>query len=786
MVPETASELALSDPRDRTLGPVAPQNQKLAARRVPAVAVTPGNDLAWLWRFITRRLWLVVLVALLVTGLVFAILAVQVKTYTGTVELLVEPSQSGLKDLQEGYSGPAPQLDPADMETYLRMLQSDGLARDVIARLGMQPKPIEPGLFSPVINALAPLASRIEASIGQFWGGKAGGTAQGGDVAQLIPLPGAAASADDLAPRDRMLRDFHDNLAVTRDPLAHIVYVAYTAANPVEAARVANAVSEIFLSDLANTEQSISAKRIDYLKGRVQELSQDLDNAQRAVKDYENSNGLLQVSGSSAEQISYSQLIGELSQAQVDLDKANARYQRVGSGGVESIPEATNSPVIANLKEQEATDQRRLAQLQSTFGNRHPAVIQAKAQLADVRAGIAHELGTISTQLRSGVAIARQHVEDLQRQVDAAQARLTQTNQADARLKELQTRADTIRKSYESVSVIFDRAREQANLVSPSARIISAALPPTRPDSKKALLILGFTAVSSLGVGAALALALELGRRGYEDVQTLKAETGGSVVGLLPLLKKPPHTRRGGTTQPGDDELEAMAYTQSVQRAAFRLIPSRTRLDETCRVVVVTSALPGEGKTTFALDVARQFAFAGKRVALLDCDLRKRELENRLLTGSLDRPDHGLIDLLSATPPPLEEAIYRDPQSGLDAFLGLHSRIEPVRFLGSRAMPELLAALRVRYDVVVIDTPPILAVSDYALLVPFADEVAFVVRWRVTRKAAVRTAMRELVEHEIPQPGLVLNQIKLNVHQRRNSEDSLSYYKQISKYYRAA
>ena len=322
----------------------------------------------------------------------------------------------------------------------------------------------------------------------------------------------------------------------------------------------------------------------------------------------------------------------------------------------------------------------------------------------------------------------------------------------------------------------------QQKVLNPAARVISEATPPTRTSDPPKILVLGFTTVGALGLGAGLAFLKEMRRRGFENSQDLEDAIGLPVLAILPFLKAKGVATPGEIRASNSKQKAARAvYVESVQRVATRLLVG-AGAQETGRakVVAVTSSFPGEGKTTLSLSVARQCARSGRRTLLIDGDLRRRTLERLLDLGG---QRNGLVQLLNGQCDTLEEATVLDHLSDLRILPACGTPETPMQLLSSRPMIKLLEELRSRYDIIIIDAPPILAVSDVLAVAESIDSVLFVVRWQRTPRDAVLAAIRELASADVDFDGLVLNAVDVRSYGRYGRPDHLYYASQYGDYY---
>lgn len=725
-----------------------------------AMQAPPAFDLIdTILTVLRQRAWLIASLTIGLTALVAVALALQPPRYTAVTEVVLESREgTDYGNLEENTNYQRNPLAPADMETQLRVLSSFELLVAVVDELGLEPEPVTArpwtGFVEDVLRRLFPTLA-----IPSF----------------LAPEPPPSAAEK----RERILREVRDNLQLTRDPLARVLTIAYTARSPELAAEVANAFARQFLSQLIEAQRRNLAATASVLEQQRDLLRDKAEEAERAVRQFQNERNLVDVQGESAASLPYADLSRQLADAEADLARAEARAAQVaGASGTDlaGIPEALSSTVLTTLQQRAAEAEARFASLSADYGPRHPLVREAERSRQEVRAAVGRELGKIARQVRGERDVARARVENLRTALARVEKDVTTTNASRVELQALQSQAQTARRLYETMIDRYERAYLQQFLVNPGARVISAARAPSEPDRRGRVVLLGLGAIASFGFACALAFLLELARQGYSSGAALAADTGLSVIGTLPDVPG-----RNAQLEVADlrSDLSHGLFSESIRRVAFRLKPGGAAPGQ---VVLVTSALPDEGKSTFALCLARQLSAMRLRVLLVDADVYRRQVTARMQASPGNTPD--LHDVLTDESVTLAEAIRRDQRLGFDV---LPSFPPPANFRmvdHADRFGQLLDELRRRYDVVILDTPPILSLSDYAAAAPVADAVAMVVRWRRTPRRAVRAALRQIAALAGPLPMLVLNRVPLR-HSLADETDPLGFSVYSKRYYGA-
>jgi capsular exopolysaccharide synthesis family protein len=336
---------------------------------------------------------------------------------------------------------------------------------------------------------------------------------------------------------------------------------------------------------------------------------------------------------------------------------------------------------------------------------------------------------------------------------------------------------------YEDMLDRYQRANEQGYLLRPPARIISQARPPTEPDGKNGLLILAFTAFGTLGLGCGTAVLAELMRRGFDGSGEIEQQLGLPVDASLPLLdhapsKSPNHKRSRRRAK----EISAMVYLEAIGRLAARIDTEHGHAGS-CQVTLITSAVAHEGKSTVAVGVARRLAASGKRTLLVDADMHKRSLAGFAGFDDSQTPPADLVSLLANEDNDFRQAVVNDDRFNLDMILSVQHGVDSFGLLAGNRLGALVSRLRPHYDHVIFDSPPVLALSDYAPLGRVCDQIRLIVRWQDTRRAAVRLALQELESIGANVNGVVLNQIHMSTYSRQNPDDFLSYHSATGEYY---
>ncbi|MCD1634280.1 polysaccharide biosynthesis tyrosine autokinase [Martelella mediterranea] len=496
--------------------------------------------------------------------------------------------------------------------------------------------------------------------------------------------------------------------------------------DPEKAALIADTIAEQYVQRQIDVKRGATVDAIDWLSDRVAELKVALQNSENAVKQFKTDTPLTTpevLSGLERQLKSIRDRIDETRQRVAASDDFFAAFEQ--ATGYEDkavlLGDATLIDLSATASRSRSAASRFNARMETLLAERRRDATENKSQLAS---------------LESAEAAVEQKI-----QTESA---------AYLELEQLTREAEANRTLYEYFLARLKETSAQQGVQQADSVILSYAVEPgaaSAPSKKRIVLLSGFV---GLIFGCALSMLLEMRNKTFRTSQELEELAGLPVVGMLPLV-------------PAKHRNDFFHYLQSHPTSPFAEAVRNLRtsvllahLDNPPQVILLTSSIPGEGKTSSSIGLALNFASMGKRVLLVEGDLRRLTF-NRYFDNS--KRAAGLISVLSGKTS-LEEAVFHHDELDIDILFGERSTKNAADILSSRKMDELLREARSKYDFVIVDAPPVLIVPDARVLSQFVDAILFIVKWDSTHQRQVEEAIRSFEEGKIE--GLVLNQIDPN------------------------
>jgi succinoglycan biosynthesis transport protein ExoP len=731
-------------------------------------------DARGLTKIVRRRRSLILGSICVISGL-SALVAFNVTPhYTGIATLTVDPQVTRVVNTEAVLEEQV--RDIRTIETQIRVLQSRSFARRVIEDAGLLADPeFNRTLQAPTEPGL------IDKNVERFLDWLSGTVLAGTGLA--MPAAAQSEAPDDAGESilETAIDGFLQRLEVSQAGESFAISIEFTSTNPVKAARLANQVATQYVEEQLGAKQGAASRAAQWLHSRLTELRNNLLKSENAIAKFKEENELIDsnnkgVTLNSAQLTAlHTQLIETRAQrAEKESKLGLLRRLRSSGEGFETVNEILSSPVISNLRTLQTELLRQEAQLKQEFGPRHPNILQVNAEKQKLADRIYGEVQNIISAFESEVSFLLNRERSLQQSLDQAKESVAVGQRAEVELNELQREAEATSTLYKALLERYKKLTEQHEAIEAGVDVISTSPVPNGPSfpQPKLILVVGFT--SSVVVAGLLALIVESFQSGLRSTRQIESALGVSCLSHVPQVKvkedyQPYHYP---TRKPRS------AYAEAVRAVHVGLQFSNP--DRPPRVVLVTSSLPGEGKTTLALSLAAAAAASGHKTLVVDLDLRHPSVR-RASSQPVTAP--GIVELVTGDAQ-LEKVVYTDPvQPNLDLITVKRSPLNPSDVLASKQLTQLVAKLRPRYKLIVLDTPPILGLTDTKIAMHLADAVLFVVRWGKTKTEVAGNGIAALRECRAPVAGAVLTQVDLQAHARGAYGDAAAYYGSYKHYY---
>ncbi|GGE99197.1 chain-length determining protein [Aliidongia dinghuensis] len=543
------------------------------------------------------------------------------------------------------------------------------------------------------------------------------------------------------------------NLDLVNDGRDYVISITYKSETPEISAQVVNTLIRTYLDQYVSENRAATIEANQSLDVRGEELRKQMLESEQKVQDFTNKTGLLVTPQGTVAGQQVAELNGQLATARADRAAAEAQYNQAiaaKQGGVAANSNVLASPVIQALRAQEAEAARNQSDLRSRVGPNHPDLKAANQQVAGLQSAINREIDKVVSSLRGQVDVTRARESSLVQQIATLNAKATASSAAQDQLQRLNDDAQSKRKVYDEFMLRVAQTAKPQDIQQANARMISSAEVPLHPSSPKITLMALLAAFAGSLIAIAGSILYAQLDHGFESLEQVRTVTGLPGLAALPMVrnlgrKRLPHR------YVVDNPTSPVAETLRAFRAKLRWASEGRSL----KTILVSSAVPGEGKTSFALSFARLAARDGCRVLLVECDFRRPTLETVLPPPSRPGQPSFLDD-----PAGWRDWVGVDDLTGLNYLTATEDTDRLAPMLESDGLGAVLRDARREYDYIVIDSPPVMRVPDAMLLARSVDAVALIVSWKRTRQRLVREALRRLALDPDMPTGIILTKVE--------------------------
>jgi polysaccharide biosynthesis transport protein len=703
------------------------------------------------FRTLMKRKWIILACVASIVGIVAVSTLRMPPIYVAVGSIAINKVDPMIFSLKESSPGEFEYYDPADLDTEVRILRSDLLALQVIRQLNLDRPADTPASDGNELTS---------------------------DASQSDPSRTSTA-----------LASFRGNLQVSLVPNTRIIELRYRSTDKELAARVVNALASTYVEQNFKTRFESTMQASDWLSKQLVDLQIKVETSQEKLVQYQKEHQILGIDEKqNIITAKLDELNRELTSAEAARMEREALYRSVESadGPLPGDPSSngkqspTDSPLLEKLREQKVDLEVQIAQMNTQFGPAYPKLVQMNGQLKELTAQIQTENNKVVGRLRADYLASAQQEKMLQDALEQQKVEANKLNESSIEYSLLKRDVDTNRTLYEGLLEKLKEAGVTAGLRSNNFRIVDVARVPTAPSEPNLPRNLAFSLALGLTTGIGLSFLLE----GLDN--TVRTPDQAQAVSALPSLGMIPlgsrrrteisHRKRLALANSKEAvELVTLERPKSQMAESYRALRTSlllTSLGGPPHVILVTSALPGEGKSTTTLNAAIVLAQKGARVLLMDADLRRPTLHKTLGMG----PREGLSDVLTGNASLAQAIVPTHILPNLSLLPAGTPPPNPAELLASSNMRELLVQLRSQYDHIVIDTPPTLSVTDAVILSTLADRVVLVIRSAQTTKQALRRSRDILMQVNAHVCGVLLNAVDLA------SPDYYNYYEYHDRY----
>ncbi|WP_052245210.1 polysaccharide biosynthesis tyrosine autokinase [Halocynthiibacter namhaensis] len=509
-------------------------------------------------------------------------------------------------------------------------------------------------------------------------------------------------------------------------PFSLVFTVVVETYNPEKSALIADTIVQVYIQNQLDAKNEAMRQATSWLSGRVSELQVALENSERQINTFSSNTDLI-------------------SQESLHALERQLKDQRLRYGDAQSDAEA-QAQFVQSLRD---TDDPSL--LTALANDRDlEALFRAWMSTDDPQAQTAFQQAATQFIQRAELNASRlqAQAETLRIAMANLADRISKQNQDLIRLQQLTREGDANRILYEHFLTRFKETSAQQGIQQADSRVLSKAMVPTSPATPRRGLILALALVMGLAAGVTVVALRQMISPRIRSARDIEDATGYSVLGEIPKIAD-------GTTAAVLNYLDKKPMSSAAE--AIRNLRTSLMLsnpDNPPQIILSTSAIPGEGKTTTTLALAQNFAQSGKKVLLIEGDIRRGVLNKFLQIPNTS----GIADVL-IDGKPLRNATYHVETSGIDILTGDTSRVNAADLFGSSKFGDLLDTARASWDTILIDSPPVLAVPDARVLGQHADTILFTVRWDKTTSAQIKSGLRLFEMVNLKPTGFVLNQI---------------------------
>ncbi|HMX24155.1 MAG TPA: polysaccharide biosynthesis tyrosine autokinase [Blastocatellia bacterium] len=776
-LPQLAEEALLLRPS----GVSKPNSFEQLAYNYGAGGAKDGFDPRGLWRKIRKRKWLVAAIVLIAT-IIVSIESFRTKSlYLATTKVAINKQSTIVRtgDLVLESN------DSERVKTEILMLSTHPLLEEVIVRLKLDQNPqfLDIKNRKSVVEAVKTISAKLK-----------GEPNTGNSIPPPLNLspaqdaPRSTAESARLTPYVELLKE---NLFVDQIPETRALAINYSHTNPVIAQAVANGVAQVFVDFSFQNKISKYSSSFNWLDRTTRGLRAQMEQAERALADYSSSHNFFSPDEKQSLTVSkLATLYGQVLKAETDRILKQSLYEEVRRDRVAQLPEAFSDPRIVQWQNEMGKLQLKASELNSRFGPENPKVLETQQQIKELDGLVLASTRQLAERLKADYDRAVRDEALIRESLEQARNEAIQQNQAAIELNVLKQNSDTARALYNDFLQKTNQANIQVNEQQNDLKVIDPARVPNAPVGPKRLRAILIAIFLSLVAGIGLTFLLEYLDNTVKNVEDVARATQLPTLALIPAMEgntvrtlnkkksiqnKPVAGLAPRSMQTDTNGLATLDGMSSVVEA-YRMLRTSVLLSSAGnppKIILVTSSQPGEGKTTTAVNTAISLTQLGASVLLIDADLRRPAVHKAFKLSHA----RGLSNYLSGNAA-LSDLIVDLPIPNLSLLACGPIPPNPAELVSSERMKEMLRVLSQLYDHIIVDSPPLINVTDPIILSTIVDGTILVVQASRSTRDMLRRSRQELAGVGAKVFGVVLN----NVDIKRDGYDEYYYYRYYSNY----
>jgi succinoglycan biosynthesis transport protein ExoP len=726
-------------------------------------------DLRDYLRVILKRRWTIITVFAII------VITVAIHTYTATpiykatTRLVIEKENPNVVSIQEVMAVDSSGTDY--YQTQYKIIESRAVARSVIQRLHLKDSP---EFFpEPKDDIISNLKQSIQETI-QYWKDSISSLLKS-DKAETME------STEAYDPDSTLVSDFIDRIEVSPIRNSRLLDLSFEGMNPVLVTEIVNSLARAYIDQNLELKLKAVQDAVKWLHQRIEVERKKVEQAEQALLKYKEKYDIITDFTSDTEHVT-AQKLAQLNAQVVDAEstrvEAETRYrQALGLKGspdmLGSIPEVINNDLIGSIKKMEVDLYKRMSELSEKYGKNHPHMVAMEAELKTLEKRKAQEISRVINALNNNYKVALAKEESLKAALASQKKESLDLNQKAIQYTVLNREVTSARDMYDLLIKRFKETTLTEDMRTGNIRIVDRAEVPRTPVKPKKRLNLLLAVIVGLVAGIGLAFFFEYLDNTIKIPEDLKQHLKIPYLGPTPLIEAKGKSQDNGERSTDLVCLHSPKSTASESYRGLRTNILFSSAGSAPQVILVTSPGPREGKTITTANLAIAMAQSGSRVALIDCDLRRPKIHSLFGVAR----DRGITNLLVGSDG-IEKTVVHSQIPNLDLVLSGPLPPNPSEMLGSERMADLVKDLRKRYDRILIDSPPITAVTDSIILSKYVDGVVLVIRAGDTVRDVAKNSLNQLQAVGAHILGGVLNAVDIG-----KDKYYYYYYYQYYNYY---